>query len=106
MDREYANPGPSIEDVAASRGALLLEFGTGWCGICLAALPLIEGTVAEFPGLIHQRVEDGPGRKLGRSFRVKLWPTLIMLRDGIEVTRVVRPQNAEELREAISRIID
>jgi len=24
----------------------------------------------------HIRVEDGPGRALGRSFRVKLWPTL------------------------------
>jgi len=45
----------------------------------------------------HLKIEDGPGRPLGRSFRVKLWPTLVFLRDGVEVARVVRPADAKQI---------
>ena len=40
-----------------------------------------------------------PGRAgvLGRSFRVQLWPTLILLKDGQEVARGVRPSDAADL---------
>jgi thioredoxin 1 len=47
--------------------------------------------------LDHLWVEDGKGRPLGRSFAVKLWPTLILLRDGQEVARVVRPLREQDL---------
>jgi len=49
-------------------------------------------------------VEDGPGRPLGRSFRVKLWPTLVFLKDGRELARVTRPANLDELRNAMVTI--
>jgi thioredoxin 1 len=39
-------------------------------------------------------VEDGKGLPLGRSFRVKLWPTLIYLENGAEKGRVVRPADS------------
>jgi thioredoxin 1 len=58
----------------------------------------------EVSGVEHIKVEDGPGRPLGRSFRVKLWPTLIALKDGLEVGRVVRPESAEEVREVLRLI--
>lgn len=43
------------------------------------------------------RIEDGRGRPLGRSFKVKLWSSLILLRDGVEIARVVRPRSATDL---------
>jgi thioredoxin 1 len=106
MSNEYLNPGPSREAVEALPGAVLLEFGTDWCGYCQGAAPLIESALAEFPDVEHIRVEDGPGRKLGRSYRVKLWPTVIALKDGVEVGRVVRPTNTEEVREALALIVE
>ena len=48
--------------------------------------------------------EDGPGQPLGRSYRVKLWPTLVFLRDGQEVARLVRPQDAQEIADALQQI--
>lgn len=54
------------------------------------AARLIEEAFARRPGGIS-RSEDGSGRPLGRSFRVKLWPTLVFLKDGKEIERVVRP---------------
>ena len=50
----------------------------------------------------HIRVEDGPGRALGRSFRVKLWPTLVLLRDGQEVARLVRPTQTTDISAALN----
>ncbi|MBS0495898.1 MAG: thioredoxin family protein, partial [Proteobacteria bacterium] len=55
-------------------------------------------------GVQHLKVEDGPGRPLGRSYRVKLWPTLVFLRDGQEVSRLVRPQATREIQDALQGI--
>ena len=86
---------PSLADVQAWQGLTLLEFGTEWCGHCRAAQPLIAQALAEQPHWRHCKVEDGPGRALGRHYRVKLWPTLILLRDGQEVGRLVRPAGGD-----------
>lgn len=90
--------------VDAAAGPRVLEFGTNWCGHCRAAQPLIQAALAGHPDLEHLKVEDGKGRPLGRSFRVKLWPTLIFLRDGQEVARLVRPGDQTEIDEALARI--
>jgi thioredoxin 1 len=93
---------PSLADVQALQGLTLLEFGTEWCGHCRAAQPLIAQALAAQPHWLHCKVEDGPGRPLGRSYRVKLWPTLVVLRDGQEVGRLVRPAAAQDVLAALS----
>ena len=86
------------------RGATVVEFGTAWCGHCIGAQPLIARAFADHPDVRHIKIEDGPGRRLGRSYRVKLWPTLVFLRDGEEVARLVRPTDAAPIAQAISAI--
>ncbi|MAX55198.1 MAG: thiol reductase thioredoxin [Alcanivoracaceae bacterium] len=81
--------------VDTHEGIRLLEFGANWCGYCIAAQPDIEACVERIEDGEHLKVEDGPGRPLGRSFRVRLWPTLILLENGEEIGRVVRPDRAE-----------
>lgn len=39
--------------------------------------------------------EDGSAKPSGRSFRVKLWPTLVFLRDGEVLGVAVRPSRGE-----------
>jgi thioredoxin 1 len=100
----YETPGPTREEIDAATGAVLLEFGTGWCGHCRAAAPHVEAALAANPDVRHIKVEDGPGRPLGRSFRVKLWPTLIALKDGVETARVVRPTTEREVAGVLSQL--
>lgn len=102
--RSYGAEQPVRADVDDWHGAAVLEFGTGWCGYCSGAQAIIEAELAPRDDIRHVKVEDGPGRPLGRSYRVKLWPTLIVLRDGVEVARVVRPESAGEIREALSAL--
>ena len=95
---------PTVEEVEALRGATLVEFGTSWCGHCARAQPLIAQALSEIGGVRHIKVEDGPGRRLGRHYRVKLWPTLVFLRDGAEVSRLVRPGDTKAITDALAGI--
>lgn len=102
MSYQTAQPTPA--EVAALPGLTVLEFGTDWCPICQAARADIDAGLGD-ADLQHLRVEDGPGRPLGRSFRIKLWPTLVFLRDGVEVARVVRPTRAEQVASALAQAV-
>lgn len=101
----YTENAPTRAEVDALPGATVIEFGTNWCGFCSAAQPHISQAMAAHPGLRHLKIEDGKGRPLGRSFQVKLWPTLIFMKDGTEVARVVRPGSAAVVSEAAAKII-
>lgn len=92
---------PTREQIDQRAEPTVLEFGTPWCGHCQAAQPLIEQAFKSHLELAHIKVEDGKGRRLGRSFAVKLWPTLVFLRGGQEVARLVRPQSSVAIEEAI-----
>jgi thioredoxin 1 len=101
---EYAKTAPTRAEIDALAGPVVVEFGTGWCGFCRAAQPSITQAFEHHGGVTHMKIEDGSGRPLGRSFRVKLWPTLVFMLDGREVARVVRPGNAAEISDALSLI--
>lgn len=105
MNEQYQSAAPLRGEVDQLEGATVVEFGTGWCGYCRAAQPLIADALAGHAGVRHLKIEDGSGRPLGRSYGVRLWPTLVFLRDGKETARLVRPHNAGVIREALARIV-
>jgi len=63
----------------------------------------LAALLRDSPQVRHINVEDGKGRPLGRSFRVKLWPTLVFLRDGRVLAQAVRP-GVNEIREGLKAI--
>jgi thioredoxin 1 len=104
MNSTYAEQEPRRAEVEALAGPTVLEFGSPWCGWCRRAQPLIAAAFAAHPGVRHIKVADASGRRLGRSFGVKLWPTLVFLRDGKETARLVRPDGEAEIREQLRKI--
>ena len=104
MAQGYAAGEPAREEIDALQGPALLEFGSPWCGWCRRAEPLIADALAAHPAVRHIRIADASGRRLGRSFGVKLWPTLVFLRDGKETVRLVRPHGAGAIREALAQV--
>ncbi len=82
---------------------MLLEFGASWCGHCRALAPNLARLLEGYPEIQHIKVEDGPGQPLGRSFGVKLWPTLVFMRDGEIAKQVARP-GLDEVREGLAMI--
>jgi thioredoxin 1 len=105
--KDYLAQEPARADVDAADGLQLIEFGAPDCGFCVAIQPALARTldVAEESGttLTHLKIEDGSGRPLGRSFNVRLWPTLVLMRGGEELGRVVRPTGAPQLMELLGK---
>ena len=101
MSHPYLPETHARADIDAWHGPVVVDFGTNWCGHCQAAQPLVDRALGARPALAHVKVEDGSGRPLGRSFRVKLWPTLVFLQDGREVERLVRPVDHHTVTKAL-----
>ena len=104
MNEIYTEDAPDRAEVDRLPGATMIEFGTPWCGYCRAAQPSIAVALQQHPNIRHLKIADGPGRPLGRSFRVKLWPTLVFLKDGVEMSKLVRPRGTAPIAEALAQI--
>ena len=104
MPTAYAEKEPSRAEVDKLDGPTLIEFGSPWCGYCRRAQPLIAAALNDHPGVRHLKIADASGRRLGRSFGVKLWPTLVFLNQGKETARLVRPADANSIRQALDQI--
>ena len=102
MTHPYSATQPERSDVDKMSGTVALDFGANWCGICQGAAGDIAAALAAAPQVRHVKVEDGPGRALGRSFRIKLSPTIVVLKDVVEVARVVRPASSEAVADALA----
>lgn len=103
MSKPYSNE-PSRAEVDAMPGAVLLEFGDNYCGFCRAAQPAVEQALKARLDVRHLKVADGRGLPLGRSFGIKLWPTLIFLDHGREVQRLVRPRDVAPIAAALAQL--
>lgn len=104
MTHLYEEIEPAMEEVQAWKGPAVLEFGAPWCGHCQAAQALMATPFAAHPRVRHVKVEDGKGKPLGRGFGVKLWPTLVFLKNGKEVARLVRPTDEDAIARALGQI--
>ncbi|MDX1654531.1 MAG: thioredoxin family protein [Candidatus Competibacteraceae bacterium] len=104
MTDTFEKTEPTRAEINALEQATVIEFGTPWCGYCRAAQGPLATALADHPHVHHLKIQDGRGRPLGRSFGVKLWPTLIFIKNGQEVARLVRPRGAQEIEQALARI--
>ena len=62
--------------------------------------PQLAAELGRHPEVRHIKIEDARGKPLGRSFRVKLWPNLVFMRDGRVLRQFARP-DAAEVREGM-----
>jgi len=104
MNGTYASVEPSRADLDQLKGPSMLEFGSPMCGYCRAVQPLLVSALADHPRVRHMKIADASGRRLGRSYKVKLWPTLVFLSDGREVSRLVRPRDEIAIRNSLALI--
>ena len=104
MNADESRLEPTRAEIDALETPVVIEFGTSWCSHCMAAQPLITSAMGHHPRLSHIKIEDGPGRPLGRSFRVKLWPTLIFMQRGKEIKRLVRPVDSSAIEQALAQL--
>ena len=88
---DYADVEPTRTEIDAIAGPLLLEFGAPWCPHCQEVQSTLTELLGRFPEVRHVKIYDAKGQPLGRSFRVKLWPNLVFMRDGKVARQMARP---------------
>ena len=91
-------------EIEQLNGLTVIEFGANWCSYCQAAQAIIAKALLNYPNVKHIKIEDGKGQRLGRLYAVKLWPTLVFLKNGIELARLVRPNDEQVISDALYQI--
>lgn len=104
FSQAYLETEPPRDEIDAIDEPAVIEFGAPWCGFCRSAQPLIASALSDHPNLLHLKIADGKGRRLGRTFGVKLWPTLVLMKGGEVIDKLVRPDNEDDIAKALKKI--
>jgi thioredoxin 1 len=103
----YPNMLPTLDSKSLESGGLLVvDFTAAWCGPCKTLLPILEALATEYKN--HARfatvdVDHDPA--MAQRFDVRSMPTLVLLRDGREVGRVVGARPRAQLQAVLDRAL-
>lgn len=84
----------------------ILKFSATWCGPCRVMAPAVKEAVSDFQEVELEEVDvDTDDNELSLTYGVRSVPTLIFLKDGKEIDRVVGMKTAEQLKNIINRTL-
>ncbi len=78
--------------------SVVVDLWAPWCGPCRFVSPILEQLAAEYSGrlkIVKVNVDENP--RLSREFNARSIPTLVVLRDGKTVDRIVGAMPKPEL---------
>jgi thioredoxin 2 len=94
------------QDVERSPVPVLVDAWAPWCGPCHMIAPIIDQLATEVAGrvrVVKLNVDDNP--RTAARFDLRSIPTLLVLKDGREVDRLVGVQPKQEIARRLARAI-
>ncbi len=94
------------EDVERSPVPVLVDAWAPWCGPCHMIAPVIDQLAMELAGrvrVVKLNVDDNP--RTAARFDLRSIPTLLVLKDGREVDRLVGVQPKQEIARRLEQVI-
>ncbi len=94
------------EEVERSVLPVLLDMWAPWCGPCRMIAPTIEQLAGELSGLVKvAKLNTDENPMTGSRFNVRSIPTLLVLKDGKEIDRLVGACGKQEILRKLESII-
>ena len=94
----------SFNDLLTSDKPALVDFWATWCGPCRAIAPLIEEIADELAGKANVgKVDIDKSSDLANQYRIQSIPTIIAIKDGKEIARVIGA-NPKAIRELAAKL--
>lgn len=85
---------------------VLVDFWAPWCGPCKMIAPELAAVAVEYEGkAIVVKVNIDEQQELASAYSVMSIPTLLLMKDGKEVERIVGYRPRKDLMDAIDKVI-
>ncbi|MBE7042889.1 MAG: thioredoxin [Ruminococcaceae bacterium] len=84
-------------EVMQSEATVLLDFWATWCGPCRMVSPIVDEIAEEVSELKVGKINVDQEPELAQKFGIMSIPTLILIKNGTEVKRLIGARSKSEL---------
>ena len=90
-------------ETVTKEGTVLLDFFATWCGPCKMVAPLLDQLAEEYPDKKICKIDVDKEQALAQQFGVMSIPTLILMKDGIIINKMVGAGSKKKLEEFLNQ---
>ena len=87
--------------ILSSEKTILLDFWAKWCGPCKMISPVLDEVAQHRPDILIGKVNVDYEPELARAYGIVSIPTLVIIKNGKVVNKIVGFQSTEDILELL-----
>ena len=89
------------QEILSADKVALVDFYADWCGPCKMVSPIVDEIAEEYESIKVGKINVDESPELAVSFGVVSIPTLVIMKDGKELSRIVGYRPKDDILEAL-----